>query len=57
MHGHNQIQKFKKALCVFVVPGNGQALFRMPDKAALNILNLNIGSIQAQVANCRTKRK
>ena len=29
----------------------------MPDTAALNILNLNIDSIQAQVANCRTNRE
>ena len=29
----------------------------MPDMAALNILNLNIDSIQAQEANCRTNRE
>ena len=29
----------------------------MPDTAALNILYLNIDSIQAQVANCRTNRE
>ena len=34
----------------FVVPGNGQVLLRMPDMAALNIINLNIDSIQAEVA-------
>ena len=56
MHSHNQIQKFKKALC-FVVLGNGQALLGMSDTAALNIHNLNIDSIQAQVANCRTNRE
>ena len=38
----------------FVVPGNGQALLRMPDTAALNIINLNIDSIQAEVAECKT---
>ena len=44
--------------CVFfVVLGNGQALLGMPDTAGLNILNLNIDSIQAQVANCRTNRE
>ena len=29
----------------------------MPDMAALNILNLNIDSIQVQVVNCRTNRE
>ena len=29
----------------FVVPGNGQALLGMPDKDALQIININIDSI------------
>ena len=29
----------------------------MPDTTVLNILNLNIDSIQAQVAKCRTNRE
>ena len=41
-------------MCVFVVPGNGQALLRMPDTAALKIINLNIDSIQVEVAECKT---
>ena len=53
--------KFKssKKCCVFffLVPGNSQALLGMPDMAVLNIHNLNIDSIQAQVANCRTNRE
>ena len=52
--------KFKnsKKYCVFfVVPRNGQVLLEMPDTAALNILNLNIDSIQAEVANCKTNRE
>ena len=52
--------KFKnsKKHCVFfAVLGNGQALLGMPDTAVLNILNLNIDSIQAQVMNCRTNRE
>ena len=50
--------KIRKKHCVFyVVPGNGQALLGMLDTAALNILNLNIDSIQAQVANCRTENR
>ena len=52
--------KFKnsKKHCVFfVVLGNSQALLGMPDTAALNILNLNIDLIQAEVANCKTNRE
>ena len=41
----------------FVVPGNGQVLLRMPDTAALNIISLNIDSIQAEVAECKTNIK
>ena len=41
----------------FVVPGNGQALLRMPGTAALNIINLNIDSIQVEVADCKTNIK
>ena len=52
--------KFKnsKKHCVFfVVLGNGQVLLRMPDIAALKILNLNIDSIQAEVGCCKTNRE
>ena len=31
----------------FVVPGNGQVLLGMPDIAVLNIINVNIDSIDA----------
>ena len=37
----------KKKCEFFVVPGNGQVLLGMPDTAALNIINLNIDSIEA----------
>ena len=37
----------KKKCEFFVVPRNGQALLGMPDTAALNIINLNIDSIEA----------
>ena len=40
----------------FVVPGNGQALLRMPDMAVLNIINLNIDSIQKEIRNCKANR-
>ena len=47
MCSSNQIQKLKKNdVYFFVVPGNGQALLRMPDRAALNIINSNIDSIR-----------
>ena len=39
----------------FVVSGNGQALLGMPDMAALNIINLNIDSIQKEIGNCKTE--
>ena len=45
--------KFKniKRRCVFlVVAGNGPVLLRMPDTAALKLINVNIGYIQAEVA-------
>ena len=41
----------------FVVPRNGQVLLGMQDTAALNIINVNINSIQAegtQKGNCNT---
>ena len=38
----------------FVVPRNGQTLLRMPDTAGLNIINLNIDSLQVEVVECKT---
>ena len=49
--------KFKdlKKWCVFfVVPGNDQVLLRMPGTAVLNIINLNIDSIQKEIRNYKT---
>ena len=40
----------------FVVPGNGQALLGLPDRVALNIINLNIDSIQKEIKECKTNR-
>ena len=56
MHGHHQIQNFNKQCVFFVVPGNGQALLRMTDTAALNIINLNIDSIQKEIRNYKANR-
>ena len=50
--------KNNRSKCEFyVVPGNGQALLGMPDTAALNIINVNIDSLEAedtQKENCNT---
>ena len=40
----------------FVVPGNGQALPGLPDMMVLNIINLNIDSIQKEIRECKTNR-
>ena len=52
-----KFKNFKKRCVFFVVPGNGQALLGMPDTAALQIININIDSIQAEVAECKTNIK
>ena len=52
--------KFKnitKRCTFFVVPGNGQALLGMPDTVVLNLINLNIDSIQTLEAECKRNKK
>ena len=49
-----QFRNIKKRCVFFVVPGNGQALLGMPDTAALKLINVNINSIQDEVAECKT---
>ena len=52
--------KFKslKRHCIFfVVPRNGQALLRIPDKTVKNIINLNVDSIQVEIAECKSNRE
>ena len=39
----------KKSCQFFVVPGDGQALLGLPDTDVLNIININIDSIDAEV--------
>ena len=51
-----KFKNFKKRCVFFVVPGNSQVLFGMPDMVALNIINLNIDSIQKEIRNCKTNR-
>ena len=41
----------------FVVPGNRQALLGMPDTAVLNLINLNIDSLQTVAAECKIIKK
>ena len=45
-----KFKNIKKRCIFFVVPGNGQALLGMPGTAALNLINLNIDSIQTITA-------
>ena len=54
MCGINQIQNIKKRCVFFVVPGNGQALLGMWDIAALKLININIDSTQAEMAEYKT---
>ena len=52
--------KFKnimKRCTFFVVPGNGQVLLGMPDTTALNLINLNIDSIQTLATECKTNEE
>ena len=44
----------KKRCVFFVVPRNGQVLLGMPDTAALQIININIYSIQVVKEECIT---
>ena len=43
-------------MCIFCSSKNSQALLGVPDMAALNIINLNIDSIWAEIAECKTNR-
>ena len=47
-------KNIKKRCTFFVVPGNGRALLGMPKTAALKLINVNVDSIQAEVAECKT---
>ena len=48
-----ELQNSKKHCVFFVVLRNSQALLGMPDSSALNILNLNIDSIQVEVQTAK----
>ena len=52
-----KFKNIKKRCVFFVVPGNGQVLLRMPEMVALNLINLNIDSIQAITAKCKTNKE
>ena len=52
-----KFKNFKKRCVFFVVPGNGQALLGIPDTAVINIINVNIDSIQKEIRDCKTNRR
>ena len=52
-----KFKNLKKCCIFFVVLGNGQVLLGMPDTAALNIINLSIDSIQAEITSCKINRE
>ena len=52
-----KFKNLKKRCIFFVVPRNGQVLLGMTDMAVLNIINLNIDSIQAVSPECKTNRR
>ena len=52
-----KFKNIKKRCVFFVVPGNGQVLLGMPDMVALNLINLDIDSIQAITAKCKTNKE
>ena len=49
-----KFKNIKKRCAFFVVPGNGQALIWMPDIAALQLISINIDSIQVEMAEYKT---
>ena len=49
-----KFKNIKKRCVFFVVPGNGQVLLGMSDIAALKLININIDSIQAEMAEYKT---
>ena len=52
-----KFKNIKKRCVFFVVPGNGQVLLGMSDTVALNLINLNIDSIQVITAKCKTNKE
>ena len=52
-----KFKNIKKRCVFFVVPGNGQAQLGMPDMVVFNLINLNIDSIEAITAKCKTNKE
>ena len=48
MCGNKKYKNNRRKCEFFVVHGNGQALLGMQDTAALNIININIDSLEAE---------
>ena len=56
MQQSSNLKKIKKCV-LFVVPGNRQVLIGMPDATSLNIVKVNIDSIQVEIVVCKTSNK
>ena len=52
-----KFKNIKKCCVFFVVPSNGQVLIGMPDAASLEIIKINIDSIQAERSECKANNK
>ena len=49
-----KFKNIKKRCVFFVVPGNGQALLGVPDISALQLIDINIDSMQAEMVEYKT---
>ena len=52
-----KFRNIRKCCVFFVVPGNGQAIIGMPDATFLDIIKVNIDSIQAEMSKGKTNNK
>ena len=51
-----KFKNIKKRYAFFAASENSQVLLRMPDTAALKLININIDSIQIEVVECKTNQ-
>ena len=52
-----KFKNIRKCCVFFVVPSNGQALIGMPDATSLDIIKVNIDSIQVEMLKGKTNNK
>ena len=52
-----KFKNIRKCWVLFVVPGNGQALIGMPDATSLDLMKVNIDSIQVEMSKGKTNNK